>query len=276
MKPPHNVSYLEKALRALAGTDESLVRLRRTLANVIAGQFLDGAVMRGGGSLKLRYGETATRYTMDFDASRKIDEESFVERYNARLAAGWEMFSGRLVRKPKPSPRNVPGEYVMQPFEVKLTYKDHAWCTVDLEVSYDEVGDADACDFVALPDEVLATFRALGLPDPAPVPLMRIAHQMAQKLHGATDAQYCRAQDLIDLQLMAAREKIDYAEVKSICWRLFANRRKQPWPAKVVATEEWRITYDRTKGALPVLPTVDEAVAWANGLIARIDKVAER
>ena len=35
MKPPHNVSYLEKALRALAGTDELLVHLRRVLANVI-------------------------------------------------------------------------------------------------------------------------------------------------------------------------------------------------------------------------------------------------
>lgn len=273
MKPPHNVSHLEKALRAMAGTDESLVRLRRTLANVVAGQFLDGAVMRGGGSLKLRYGERATRYTLDFDAARKVDEEAFVERYNARLAAGWGFFSGRLVRNPKPSPRNVPGEYVMQPFEVKLTYKDHAWCTVDLEVSYDEVGDADEGDYVALPEDVLASFRALGLPEPQPVPLMRIAHQLAQKLHGATDSQYCRAQDLIDLQLMVAREKIDYAEARSICQRLFANRRKQSWPAKVVATEEWRIAYDRTKGNLPVLTTVDEAVSWTNDLIAKIDGI---
>jgi len=223
MKPPHNVTYLEKALRALAKTDDSLVRLRRTLANVIAGQFLEGAVMRGGGSLKLRYGEQATRYTLDFDAARKIDEEAFVERFNRRLAAGWGLFSGRLVRAPKPHPRKVPGEYVMQPFEVKLTYKNQAWCTVDLEVSYDEVGDADACDLLPLPDGVLSSFRALGLPDPAPVPLMRISHQLAQKLHGVTDPQYCRAQDLIDLQLMVAREEIDFAEVRAICLRLFAN-----------------------------------------------------
>ena len=272
MKPPHNVSYLEKALRALAGTDELLVHLRRVLANVIAGQFLDGAVMRGGGSLKLRYGDRATRYTMDFDASRKVAEDAFVERYNERLSKGWSFFSGRLVRNPKPSPRDIPGEYVMQPFEVKLTYKNHAWCTVDLEVSYDEVGDADECDLVTLPVGVLESFRALGLPDPGPIPLMRISHQIAQKLHGATDPQYCRAQDLIDLQLMISREKVDYAEVRDICKRLFANRRRQPWPSKVVATEEWRIAYDRTKGILPVLPTIDEAVAWANDLIDAIDK----
>ena len=104
MKPPHNVIYLERALRAMAQTDDSLIRLRRTLANVIAGQFLDGAVMRGGGSLKLRYGEQATRYTLDFDASRKIGEEAFIERYNASLSVGWSLFSGRLVRAPKPRP----------------------------------------------------------------------------------------------------------------------------------------------------------------------------
>lgn len=119
---------------------------------------------------------------------------------------------------------------------------------------------------------MLESFRALGLPDPAPVPLMRISHQIAQKLHGATDPQYCRAQDLIDLQLMVSREKIDYAEIKAICKRLFANRHRQPWPSRVVITEEWRIAYDRTKGALPVLPTVDEAVVWANELIDAIDK----
>ena len=125
---------------------------------------------------------------------------------------------------------------------------------------------------MALPEGVIESFRALGLPDPEPVPLMRISHQIAQKLHGATDPQYCRAQDLIDLQLMLSREKVDYAEVKDICKRLFANRRRQHWPSRVVATEEWRIAYDRTKGTLPVLPTIDEAVVWANELIDAIDK----
>ena len=161
----------------------------------------------------------------------------------------------------------------MRPFEVKLTYKNHAWCTVDLEVSYDEVGDADECDRVALPEGVLDSFRALGLPDPAPIPLMRISHQIAQKLHGATDSLYCRAQDLVDLQLMVLREKVDYAEVNAICNRLFANRRRQSWPSEVNATEEWRIAYDRTKGTLPVLPTIDEAVIWVNELIAKIAAV---
>ena len=82
-----------------------------------------------------------------------------------------------------------------------------------------------------------------------------------------------RAQDLIDLQLMMSHEEVDLSEIRSICKRLFANRKKHQWPAKLnVDTEEWRLAYERIKGELPVLPTVEEAVAWVNELIDRIAK----
>jgi len=273
VKPPHNVAFLERAIRRLASTNEESVRLRVMMANVIAGQFLEGAVMRGGGSLKLRYGEATTRFTMDFDAARNIGEDEFVERYNRRISAGWGDFGGRLVKVAKPHPRNISAEYVMQPFEVKLTYRQHPWCTVDLEVSYDEVGDADAYDVVALPDSILKLFGDLNLPQPQPVPLMKIAHQIAQKLHGVTDVRTVRVQDLIDLQLMMAHEEVDLKEVCGICRRLFANRKLQPWPSRVEPTKGWALAYAETKAQLPVLATIDEAVSWVNDLIARIEKV---
>lgn len=50
MKPPHNVAFLERAIRKIVDTNENGIRLRTMMANVIVGQFLDGAVMRGGGS----------------------------------------------------------------------------------------------------------------------------------------------------------------------------------------------------------------------------------
>ena len=64
MKPPHNVAFLERAIRKIADSNENGIRLRTLMSNVIVGQFLDGAVMRGGGALKLRYGslgETSRR-----------------------------------------------------------------------------------------------------------------------------------------------------------------------------------------------------------------------
>ena len=159
MKPPHNVAFLERAIRKVVDTDENGVRLRTMMANVIVGQFRDGAVMRGGGSLKLRYGGATTRYTMDFDAARSVEEPEFIARFNRRLAVGWNGFSGRLVKMPKAHPRNVPEAYVMQPFEVKLTYRNHAWCTVTLEVSYDEVGDACSAHAHTISDRPEAAWR---------------------------------------------------------------------------------------------------------------------
>lgn len=35
---------------------------------------------------------------------------------------------------------------------------------------------------------------------PKPIPLMKISYQVAQKIHGATDKESVRANDLIDLQ----------------------------------------------------------------------------
>lgn len=271
MKPPQNVAFLDRALRALSKTNEEGVQLRRVMANVIVGQFLTGAVMRGGGSLKLRYGLGTTRYTMDFDAARSVTESEFVEMFNERLSLGWSEFTGRLVKGPKPKPSNVQPKYVMQPFEVKLAYRNHPWCTVDFELSYDEVGDADAFDVVALPEDVLEVFRKLNLPEPQPFPLMRIVHQIAQKLHGATDKDYVRPQDVIDLQLMMRREDVDLSEVKPICKRLFANRKKQPWPPALEVGQEWRDSYAALASPLTVLSSADEAIKWTNDLIRQID-----
>ena len=114
-------------------------------------------------------------------------------------------------------------------------------------------------------------FAALGLPQPNPVPLMKLHHQVAQKLHAVTDRSQNRPHDLIDLQLIFSQAEPDLRLVKNTCVRLFAHRRRQPWPSEVVAGDDWDIGYSAAKYDLPVLPTVEEAVSWANELIARID-----
>lgn len=158
----------------------------------------------------------------------------------------------------------------MQPFEVKLSYRNHPWCKVDLEVSYNEVGDADESDCIPLPDDVTALFSRLGLPEPKPVPLMRIAHQVAQKLHGVTDSRSDRVQDLIDLQLIVSRERIDLAEVDAICRRLFRNRRLQAWPSAIAPSAGWREAYDGMSRGMAGLRPFDEAVEWGNAFIRDI------
>ncbi len=94
MKTPQNVSFLERGIRSLVDSNDKAYRLRVLRADVVVGQFLEGAVMRGGGALKLRYGNAATRFTMDFDAARRVEVGDFEDMFANRLQAGWNGFSG--------------------------------------------------------------------------------------------------------------------------------------------------------------------------------------
>lgn len=272
MKPPHNVSELERALRRIGGTNENGYRLRCIMADVVAGQFLTGAVLRGGSSLKMRYGNATTRFTIDFDVARRLGEEEFIEKFNERLTSGWADFSGRLVKGTKTVPPNVPIEYVMQPYALKLTYTKRPWCTVALEVSYNEIGDADEFDLVPVPDDIKDIFSKLNFPEPAPIPVMQLEYQVAQKLHGATDPKGCRVQDLVDLQLILERESLNRVRLRSICERLFDNRKRQPWPSFVAATDALQTKYDYSRSNMNVIPDVKQATKTINDLIREIAK----
>lgn len=269
-KIPQNANFLERAIRSLVGTNEEAYRLRVMMANVIVGQFLRDGVARGGTSMKLRYGNSTTRFTMDFDVARRTELKDFIEEFAHRLEEGWGAFDGTIAIAGEKHPKGVPAQYVMHPYDVKLRYRHHPWCTVRFEVSYDEIGDADEVDLTPVPSEIREVFEKLGFPAPSPVPLMTIPYQIAQKLHGLSEPGSVRAQDLIDLQLIMRYERPRLMAVRRICQRLFANRKLQPWPAQITKGERWESVYGEGAFGLSVLPTVDEAIAWANDLIVRI------
>ena len=72
------------------------------------------------------------------------------------------------------------------------------------------------------------------------------------------------------MQLITSQNTIDLAETAAICRQLFKYRSKQSWPATITKNENWDAVYAEQKGSLSVLPTVDEAIAWANDLIQQI------
>jgi len=269
--PPNSRRNLDEAIARLFGRGEPFSRARKTIANTVVGQLLPKGAIKGGTSLKFRYGDSATRFTRDLDAVRAEDLEVFIQELDTALAEGWNGFTGRVVRLQPPKPMNVPAEYIMQPFDIKMAYNGTPWLTVQLEVGHDEVGDTDDPEYSISP-EIVAIFEQLGFPAPEPVALMPIHHQIAQKLHGLSDEGSERAHDLVDLQLIAKRETIDYRLVKDTCQRLFDLRRKQTWPPVVVKSEGWESLYNEQADGLEVLSTVDEAVMWVNEFIATIDK----
>lgn len=119
-------------------------------------------------------------------------------------------------------------------------------------------------------------FARLGLPDPGPLRVLPLHHQVAQKLHACTgapkDGANDRARDLVDLQLVAGQ--IDTATTAVTARRLFGARQEHPWPPEVVAHEDWPRLYDDAARGLGVRQSVEEAVVWTNDLIARIDAAA--
>lgn len=99
---------------------------------------------------------------------------------------------------------------------------------------------------------------------------MRLEYQIAQKLHGVSAPGSKRAHDLIDLQLIVARAAIDYSLTHDICKRLFNYRKVHEWPPTINKGENWEETYRHQMEGLPVLPTIDAAITWANTLISTI------
>ena len=279
MKKPHNVTYLRKAVRGLFETDEKAYRMRVMMANVVIGQVLPDGVVRGGTSLKLRYGHRATRFTMDFDAAQKLGIKDFEDQLVQKLKVGWEEFTGRLLPAPRAKSAKksrLPEEYLMTPFYVKLAYRKQPWCTVKLEVSVDEIGDAEKSDSIPVPPEVLDAFRQRGFPDPAPIPAMTLEYQIAQKIHGMTKFGNHRPQDLVDLQLIARHERIPYKKVGLVCRRLFAYRKQQPWPSNVAyEAPDWESLYKEAADGVDVLQTLEDAVPWGNALIAKVHRLSK-
>ena len=69
------------------------------MANTIVGQMLSNVVIKGGTSLRLRYGRKFSRYTIDCDVARRGELDAFINELRFSLAAGWNGFSGDLVTK---------------------------------------------------------------------------------------------------------------------------------------------------------------------------------
>lgn len=226
-------------------------------------------MVKGGSAVRMRFGSSVTRYTTDLDTATASDPDEYAPRLSDELAAGWEGFTGRVVRREPAAPPGIPGEYVMRPFDAKLSYLGRPWCTVPLEVGFDEVGDAGRADATSQAGASDALGR-LGFPAVGDVALMDLCYQVAQKLHGLTGGGD-RVRGLVDLQLIMGNADVDLARTMIICARLFAYRKAQECPPRVVAGEGWGGLYATQAEGLDVLSNLAKAIEWANGLVARID-----
>lgn len=73
----------------------------------------------------------------------------------------------------------------------------------------------------------------------------------------------------------AAKEQLSLPEIADICKRLFDYRKAQPWPSFLKSGTGWEERYAAAivpiSESSRILPTVQDAICWANDLIADID-----
>ncbi|HWJ65175.1 MAG TPA: nucleotidyl transferase AbiEii/AbiGii toxin family protein [Nocardioides sp.] len=265
---PNSVRSLEQRIRNLEGSDELAIRRRVGMALVVVGQMLPEGAIKGGSAMALRYGR-GTRFTQDLDAARVQPLARFRSDFEDSLAVGWAGFTGRLIEKAAPRPTDVPTAYVMQPFDVKLDYRGRPWCTVKFELGHNEIGDAEEPER-QLADGLAQLFTEVGLEAPKPVPVMRVDHQIAQKLHAVSEPGSERVRDLVDLQLLDKGEDLDLAQVNATCVRLFEYRCQHAWPPTIETGAGWDTLYEAAVEDIDVLPDAEVAVVWVNELVQRI------
>ena len=220
--------------------------------------------------MKIRFGEHG-RFSLDIDVARAQATEEFEAKLSENLSLGWGNFTGTVMRNKKAAkPEGIPMEYIMIPYKVKLSFNSVHWRTIDLEVGHDELGDTE--DFELKMDPAISElFNRLGLPTPGEVPLLAVKHQIAQKIHGASNEVHKRPHDLVDLQIIMTNEKVDLVEVKEVCERLFPFRKRQTWPPVVeMSGEEMKNLYLEAATDMGVLSDLRQAVDWANELITKI------
>lgn len=271
--PPRRVSELNRRIQGVANDrGVPLRRIQRAVANAILGQMLPSAVVKGGIGLKFRVGERATRFTPDFDVALGGSVDDFEDELGKLLRTGWYGFTGVAIRGEKRTPDGVPEPYVMQPFAVKMAYRSKAWLTIDLEIGHDELGCVEDPDR-RMPADVVEIFTAIGLPAPTPVRVLKLEHQIAQKLHAVTYPGSERAHDLVDLQLLWG-DSPDLGELGSVAERLFRFRQQHQWPPVVTVQPGWATRYNEAALDLTVEQDVDAAVDWLRARIGEVVAVA--
>lgn len=268
-KKPNSRRNLDLALDRAYGRGEGAQQAKIAMANTIVGQLLPDGVVKGGSSLRLRYGYALTRFSTDLDMARSRDIDVFIADLSIALSEGWQGFTGTVEPLSPPHPEGVPDEYVMRPFAIKLSYNTKSWTTVFLEIGHDEIGDTANPEYV-IADDIVEIFESLGFEAPKPIPLMPLHHQIARKLHALTGENSERAHDLVDLQLIDDLGDVDLPRLRETCMRLFSSRKKQPWPPLIAKNANWDSIYAEAQRGLPVAKTVDEAISWGNQLIERI------
>lgn len=228
---------------------------------------LPRSALRGGTSLKIRFGDASTRGSKDLDVARSMDREQFLAEFRDNLSLGWNGFTGELLESKKISrPLKIPREYITETWKVKLYFNGNPWLSQEVDLGHDEIGDTSDFDLESS-EEINKWFELCGLPLPSPIPVIKSHHQIAQKIHALTATPEERIHDLVDLQVILNSMKLDRELVELTCIKLFRFRKAHEWPPTLLYNAESAELYANAVEETGVIDNLLEAVDWFNELI---------
>lgn len=269
---PRSANAINQSLSRIDSLDAG--RKLKIMANIIVAQMLPRSALRGGTSLKIRFGDASTRGSRDLDVARSIDREKFLKEFRDNLSLGWNGFTGELLESKKISrPLNIPGEYVTETWKVKLYFNGNAWLSQDVDLGHDEIGDTSDFDLESS-EEINKWFELCGLPLPSPMPVIKPHHQIAQKIHALTASPEERIHDLVDLQVILKSMKLQREIVESTCIKLFKSRKAHEWPPTLTYNPESDNLYANAVEETGAIENLLEAVDWFNELINSLNNAS--
>ena len=241
-KPPGSLNELQRRITQFAKAHgEAVPRVQHRVCSVAFCALLDSACVagiipmyfiKGGMAMELRFGMRA-RASQDLDVGIVGNFEELLPLFYRVLAIGFDAFTFRAA-----------GETFMEQAQtyriaVRIQYSGQAFgkLQVDLNRANFEVAPSETLDIMLLGE--------LGLPAPIRISLLDQTMQIAQKIHGATEAsteQYCnrRYRDVIDVFIALEHSNISLPSLRETCIEEFARRSKQAWPPRVSRTPDWQ------------------------------------
>jgi hypothetical protein len=242
MKPPGSLSELQRRISHLAKKrGESVPRVHHRVCSIIFCGLLESArsegiiptyVIKGGMAMELRFGMRA-RASQDLDIGIMGSLDELIPLFHKVLAVGFDGFSFRV------NDELLLSQVQTYRAAVRIQYLGHAFgkLQVDLNRADFETSEAEVLDTTLLGD--------LGLPAPIHVSLLDQSMQIAQKIHGATEASNAsyvnrRYRDVIDIFIALEHGRIDPDRLRVICREEFARRNTHAWPPRLSRAIDWQ------------------------------------
>ncbi|RSX56372.1 nucleotidyl transferase AbiEii/AbiGii toxin family protein [Bifidobacterium samirii] len=207
--------------------------------NAILAQFIHGiGVLKGGGSLSLRYPLSKGRTSRDLDATVRDSIQEFRDILSARLEQGMSGFTGTVVMQTRKDSAGMKAGMV--PFDIQLFYNGGPFASYELEATPDHSGFLPQAA-PAISEQTASILKSVGIPFRAPDMIAPI-DQLADKLHAISKPGSARGRDLADIMTLTGEVDLsDLDELRAIVRRIEISETAFPHAVRVLEADTSRL-----------------------------------